>query len=67
MVLLLLLVVMGGGGDGWWWDSNYSNYASKCAYLLTCRRHGVVVSTLDFESRSPSSNLGGASISFWWR
>ena len=25
------------------------------------RRHGVVVSTLDFESRSPSSNLGGAS------
>ena len=28
------------------------------------RRHGVVVSTLDFESRSPSSNLGGASTVF---
>lgn len=27
-------------------------------------RHGVVVSTLDFESRSPSSNLGGASTAF---
>ena len=62
-----MVVVVVGGGDGWWWwwDSNYSNYTSKCAYLLTCRRHGVVVSTLDFESRSPSSNLGGASRFFF--
>ena len=26
---------------------------------FVCRSHGVVVNTLDFESRNPSSNLGG--------
>ena len=46
---------------------------SVCVCICVCvsvhmsgqqRRHGVVVSTLDFESRSPSSNLGGASKCF---
>jgi hypothetical protein len=30
------------------------------------RSHGVMVSTLDFESSDPSSNLGGTSITFFF-
>ena len=32
--------------------------------LVISRSHGVVVSTLDFESSDPSSNLGGTSVFF---
>ena len=34
----------------------------KLPQLVRVRSHGVMVSTLDFESSDPSSNLGGT----WW-
>ena len=35
----------------------------KFLQLSCARSHGVMVSTLDFESSDPSSNLGGT----WWK
>ena len=37
----------------------YSIYFKKTICKKTGRSHGVMVSTLDFESSDPSSNLGG--------
>ena len=38
------------------------NLLGKFLQLSCARSHGVMVSTLDFESSDPSSNLGGT----WW-
>ena len=35
-----------------------------CSHSYKKRSHGVMVSTLDFESSDPSSNLGGTYIFF---
>ena len=35
------------------------SWSGKVSYLCSIGFHGVMVSTLDFESSDPSSNLGG--------
>ena len=42
----------------------YTNFYLKFALRQQVRSHGVMVSTLDFESSDPSSNLGGTYIFF---
>ena len=44
------------------------SWSGKVSHLCSIGFHGVMVSTLDFESSDPSSNLGGT-LEMWtpWR
>ena len=48
----------------WRFETRLSHAAKTTWFVRQSRSHGVMVSTLDFESSDPSSNLGGTSTFF---